>query len=164
MQINFFCIVQFIVLSCLLCCCCSTAFLPCKLLPKLSERHFVFFTLIHSFVIKYTLPTCVLSPTYCLPVFAKVSDAASMCSLSHLVDWQMHCTCKEPLQHLHCSPQMFLKWPLIQPVTHTLMAGCCHARNCQPLWEQLWTQCLAQGHFKCAESWSWDLNPQPFDY
>lgn len=45
--------------------------------------------------------------------------------------------------------------------THPPMSGSCYARRCQPDWEQLGVQRLAQGHFKHVGSRNRDLTTNP---
>lgn len=48
--------------------------------------------------------------------------------------------------------------------THTPTGRCWHAELYQTHWEQLSVLTLAQRHFKHIDSWSQELNHQPFHY
>lgn len=63
-------------------------------------------------------------------------------------------------------PQSTLQFPLIYQFTqhgHTPMGGRCHARRFPPQWEQLGFSFLLKDSWR-ADSWSRDLNRQPFHH
>lgn len=62
------------------------------------------------------------------------------------------------LQLVNCYLSKSLSF--ISSLTHAQMGGCCHAGTDEPHWEQFRVHCLAQGHFKHAESWAriWTTN------
>lgn len=115
----FFCVVQFIVLSCWLCCCCATAFLPCKLLPKLTED----ICLLH---LDPQFCNKIHSPYYVFFFSAKLSASQYLLKSPISFDvqfvsifWIGKCTAR--VTHLLATslyPKMPLQRRLVHPFTH----------------------------------------------